>query len=263
MNSLEKGFYLHNYDITAGVFVSPTMAWQLAENSFINDSVSSYSFEYAPQLSWSIGAEFRIQKKRNPWFAQIGINYQNLNMKSDYHFDLEYVDWNQSYWNIDTLNYEIIINPPNIDTLLQIDSSYYYHKIRSISEANSIDHYHSLEIPIKIGYQYKKYGKPLSFEVAIGMAPSLLISASGKTYHWSTNFSDFTTEDAKPQWNFYAIGHIGINYQYKNTVFFIRPSFKYQLNKTSFKGSSEKNQFFIFGTQVGVRFKLFKNAGQP
>lgn len=180
MSTLEKGFYLPNYDITAGASFMPLMAWQIYDNDFFNDSVTSYQFKYNPQLSWQIGAEIRLQKKRSPWFAQIGINYQNLNVKSDYRFDLEYVDWNQSYWNIDTVNYEIIINPPNVDTLLDIDSSYYYHKIKSISAANSIDHYHSLEIPIKIGYQYKKHGKPLSFEAAIGIAPSVLLSASEK-----------------------------------------------------------------------------------
>lgn len=257
MSTLEKGFYLPNYDITAGAVITPMMAWQLYENELDNDSIPSHSFNYSAQLSWSFGAEFRIQKKRGPLFAQIGINYQNLNIKSDYHFD------HYTYWNTDTINYEIIVNPPNIDTLLNIDSTFYSYNNRVGSSGSSVDQYHSLEIPVKIGYQYRNYTKAWSLEVAVGISPSVLIHASGNTYQWSAEIVDFSTQDMNPKWNLFAIGHIGFNYQYRNAIFFMRPSFKYQLTQSGYLHSPEKNQFFILGTQLGVRFKLFKNAGQP
>lgn len=263
MSSMEKGFYLPNYDFSGGFLIEPMMVWQTYKNELQNDSILSYNFEYQPQLSWQIGTEFRVQKKRRPWFLQIGFSYQNINIKSNYEIKEEYIDWGQSYWQVDTAHYEIVINPPNLDTNLVVDSTYIYYWIKNNNSYSGIAKYHAVNIPIKLGYQYMDYSKPWSLEVALGISPSFIIQSSGTNYNNSGGQVNFGYSDLKSKVQWYAIGHLGFNYRINHTTLFIRPSFKYQINKAEYERSPEKNQLFIFGTQFGVRFKLFKNIGQP
>lgn len=263
MNSLEKGFYLPNYNITAGLYAMPITALQLYKNEFSNDSITSHQIAYHPQWSVQLGADIRIQKKRKPWFLQLGINYMNLKQEKELRFNQEYIDYGQSYWNFDSVYY-YYINPPLLDSsLARVDSSYFEFWIRNNINQKSQETYHFISIPLQVGYEYQNYGKNWSLEAAAGISTSIILQGKGITYNSSGEIIDFSSGQLTPKLQFFAIGQLAFNYQLNKLTLFIKPTFKYQLSKINYDQSIEKNQFLILGTQLGVRFKLFENAGQP
>ncbi len=146
MNSLEDGLYLPNYNITAGLYAMPFTANQLYKNEFSNDSITQHQMTYHPQWSVQLGADIRIQKKRKPWFLQLGINYMHLKQEKELHFNQEYIDHGQSYWNFDSVYY-YYINPPFLDSsLARVDSSYIEFWIRDNSNQKSQETYHFINI---------------------------------------------------------------------------------------------------------------------
>lgn len=263
MNTLEKGFYLPNYDITANISVMPMMSRQVFQNGFQNDSITSHEFKYSSQLSWQIGAALRIQKKRSPWFMQLGLNYMNIQQKSESNYNQEYIDYGQSYWNTDTIHYDIYINPPNIDTILEIDSNFMAYWIRNKHDYTSVNSFQLLEIPLKIGYQYHSFTKKWSLEAGAGLSVALILNSKGNTYNSSGEMIDFSGAQLQPKIQFFTMGHVAFNYHFNRFTVFLMPTVKYQISRIGYQYSSENNQFFLFGTQIGVRFKLFQNAGQP
>lgn len=263
MNSLEKGFYSTNYTITSGFYAMPFTANQAYKNDFSNDSITSHQIAYHPQWSVQAGADIRIQKKRKPWFLQLGINYMHLKQEKELRFNQEYIDHGQSYWNIDSVYY-YYINPPFLDSsLARVDSSYFEFWIRNNTNQKSQETYHFINIPLQVGYEYKNYGKKWHLEAAAGISTSILLQGKGITYNSSGQIIDFSSGQLTPKLQFFAVGQLAFNYQLNKLTLFIKPTFKYQLSKISYDSSIEKNQFLFFGTQIGFRFKLFNNAGQP
>jgi hypothetical protein len=242
------------YALFLDLSVMPFFAWQQEDNIMPMDEHHLRSVQYSPELSWQFGADARLQKKKSPWFAQIGLQYQQTRLKSDFSLAAETAE---KYWEVDTINYEIVINPPLIDTLLQIDSIQSERWMTEYSKQSEINQYQILEIPIKIGYQYQPKYKNWSLEMAMGVSPAYIAFAKGLTYNLDGDIVEFTHQDLTSRWQMYAVGHLGFHYQLKKLGIFVRPGFKYQLGKLEYIDSSEKKRHFVFGTQFGVRLKIF------
>ena len=263
MSTLEEGFYLPNYNICAEISAMPMLFNHLIQPQIINDTVTFSKINLSPQISYQFGAAIRIQKKRQALFYHLGLNYQQLRESVDLQFNREYIDQEQSYWDIDTV-YNYFINPPVIDSNIQrIDSAYMEHWTRTEDAQESQNTYNYLEIPIRIGYQFHKYGRKWSIEASSGISTALLVQNTGIIYDKAGRIVSYSDVQTKPMFNFYLLAHLGFNYQMNNLGIFVEPSLKYQINKRTIKSSDYQSRYLIYGVRFGVRFKLFKNAGQP
>ncbi len=265
MSSLEKGFYLPNYLIQAEFSAMPFIYNNLLWSSPVlnNDTITAQSIVENEKFSYQLGAALRIQKKRNPFFLKLGLNYQRVNEEVDYYFKHEYHDLDQSYWMYDTI-FSYIINPPTIDTNIErINSAYHAHWCKKEERVKTTNTYQFLDVPIRFGYQYHKYSSKWSFEASAGVSFAFHLKSQGYVYDYSGHIMNIDEAKVNTQVYYYGLFNLGINYQLNNTVLFAEPTFRYQFNKKEIENSSYKSQYLIYGLKFGVRIKLFKNAGQP
>ena len=264
MSSLEKGFYLPNYIIQAEFSAMPMMYSNLlSSNKLVNDTITAQSITENEKLSYQFGTAIRIQKKRAPYFLQLGINYQRINEDIDYYFKREYVDHELSSWQIDT-TFSYIINPPNIDTNIErIDSAYLAHWMRSEEKQKTTNTYQFLEIPIRFGYQYHKYSSKWSFEASTGMSFAFHLKSQGYVYDNYGHILNIDEVKVSPQVYYYGLFNLGINYHLNSTILFVEPSLRYQFNQKEIENAPYHSKYLIYGLKFGIRIKLFKNAGQP
>lgn len=255
--------YFPNHQITTGFHIMPLVAWQTTAENFENDSVEYHEIGYQQLVSWQAGAELRVQKKTSPWFFQLGLNYLNLKQKKEFLFQQNYIDYAQNYWQVDTLQFDIYVNPPNIDTILEVDSTYIEHWIRRTNERSVVSNFQYLDIPFQLGYEYHKPERSWSIEASAGLGVGILLSAQGITYSTSGEIMDFSTAHIEPKLHFYALGQVGVNYYYRNMSFFIRPNVKYYINQTAYNQGPEKNRWMIIGSQFGIRIKILTGTGNP
>lgn len=264
MSSLEKGFYLPNYLIQAEISAMPFLySNTLSAPALLNDTITTQRIIENEKLSYQFGAALRIQKKRTPFFLQLGLNYQTINEEVDYYFKREYIDHELSSWQIDT-TFSYIINPPNIDTNIErIDSAYLEHWMRPEEQMKETNSYKFLDIPIRFGYQYHKYSSKWSFEASAGVSFAFHLKSKGYIYDYYGHIMNIDEAKVSPQVYYYGLFNLGINYQLNTTVLFVEPSLRYQLNKKEIENSPYRSKYLIYGLKFGVKIKLFKNAGQP
>lgn len=264
MSSLEKGFYLPNYLIQAEISAMPFLySNTLSAPTLVNDTITAQRIIENEKLSYQFGAALRIQKKRSPFFLQLGLNYQRVNEEVDYYFKREYHDLEQSYWMSDTV-FNYIIDPPNIDTNIEsINTAYHAHWCRSEERVKATNTYQFLEIPIRFGYQYHKYSSRWSFEASAGMSFAFHLKSQGYVYDYYGHILNIDEVKVSPQIHYYGLFNMGINYQMNSTVLFVEPSLRYHLNQKEIENAPYRSKYLIYGVKFGVRIKLFKNAGQP
>ena len=264
MSSLEKGFYLPNYIIHAEFSAMPMMYSNLlSSDKLVNDSITAQSIFENEKLSYQLGTAIRIQKKRTPYFLQLGLNYQRINEEVDYYFKREYIDHELSSWQIDT-TFSYIINPPNMDTNIErIDSAYLEYWMQPEEQMKTTNTYQFLEIPIRFGYQYHKYSSKWSFEASAGMSFAFHLKSQGYVYDHYGHILNIDEVKVSPRVYYYGLFNMGINYQMNSTVLFVEPSLRYQLNQKEIENAPYRSKYLIYGLKFGIRIKLFKNAGQP
>ena len=255
-NSSEKNFK-NSYQLLAGLHFMPFSYSNLAESkALINDTISTLHIQESSKLSYQFGFDFRLQKKKNPWFIDIGINYQIMKEDIDYYFKRDYLAESLTYWTFDSTTY-YIINPPNIDTILNIDSTYYPHWIKGEKSQKNTNSYQYLNIPIMIGYEFYPSGKKYTLEFSTGIAMALHQKSIGYFYNDYGQIINYEDVQLKPAINWYYLASFGINFHIKKTTFFMQPSIKYQLNTENLKNQPIGNKYFIYGIKFGLRFKLF------
>lgn len=264
MSSLEKGFYLPNYLVQVEFSMMPMMFSNiLSSDKLANDTITSQRMIENEKLSYQFGAALRIQKKRIPFFLQLGLNYQRINEEIDYYFKREYVDHEQSTWQVDTA-FSYIINPPNIDTNIErIDSAYIEFWMRSEVAKKSINTYQFLEVPLRFGYQFHKPSSRWGFELSTGVSFAFHLKSNGYAYNQWGQIINIQDTKVSPQVYCYYLANLGLNYHLNKATLFVEPSLRYQLNKKQVEKSTYRSKYMVYGLKFGLRIKLFKNAGQP
>ncbi len=216
-----------------------------------NDTIVNQFIQESPQLSYQFGFDIRMQKEQNPWFVNLGINYQRVSEQVDYYF----VEKTIGYWDYDTTSY-YVINPPFVDTILNVDSAY---MVQWEGKENSIIHtnsYHYLNVPIKFGYEFFRK-KKFSLQVSTGIEMAVRVGNSGYIYNSSGQIIDYADANINPSIDWYYLASFGLNYQMNKTTLFILPSIKYQLNTRKTNPYPKEHKYFIYGLKFGIRFKLF------
>ncbi|NOR87231.1 MAG: hypothetical protein GQ527_06445 [Bacteroidales bacterium] len=253
-----KGKFLSKYHLSGELHLMPFLYDNLSPfEPLINDTIIIQEVSENPELSYQLGFSFRLQKKKNPWFINIGVNYQRLSEKIDYHFKREYHDEALNYWNTDSVFY-YYINSPQIDTLFShMDSAYIEHW--SIEDDSQIYHnsYQLINIPLIFGYEFLRPRKKISLQVSMGIEMAIHLNSSGYLYTNSGHIKNYHDIETHTKLNWYYLASFGINYQLKKTSLFILPSVKYQLNTGKINNYPKEHKYFIYGLKFGIRFKLF------
>lgn len=251
--NFEERRFMPNYIFSLDVHLMPSLFNNLEPSkAFSNDSIIDFWIRSKEKFSYQIGLDFRLQKKKSPLFINIGAHYQLLNEEIDYHFKIE----EQGHFDYDTI-YNYIINPPYIDTVFRIDSTY---AMDSESYTNNKVHtniYQYLYIPLMLGYEFHDPKKKFDLEFSTGIGMGLNINNTGYLYNKYGQIVSYTEVESTPTVNWYYLASLGLNIQLQKTTLFIQPNIKYQLNKNRVKNQPIENKYFIYGVKFGFRFKLF------
>ena len=250
-------FKLSNYHKYGDVYFMPFMFRNSFSDQLVNsDSVIEQYISETPQLSFLFGFDFHLQHKQRPWFLNVGLNYQIIKENVDYHFKIAYDGKVPSYWEYDS-TYYIIVNPPNIDTIYAVDSTYQDHWTREEAYKSNSNTYQYLNIPLLVGFNFLKKRSKVNVELATGIALALRMKSSGYLYNDFGEIINYDDVELKPVVDWYYLANVGIYYKQTHLTMFLQPSIKYQLNKTYIDHSSLKRKYFIYGLRFGVRIKLF------
>lgn len=250
--NFEERRFMPNYIFSLDVHIMPSLFNNLEPSkAFSNDSIIDFCIKSKEKLSYQFGLDFRLQKKKSPLFINIGAHYQFLNEEINYYFKIE----EQGHSDYDT-TYNYIINPPYIDTVFRIDSTY---AMDSESYTNNKVHtntYQYLYIPLMLGYEFHDPKKKFDLEFSTGIGMGLDIHNTGYLYNKYGQIVSYSEVQSAPV-NWYYLASLGLNIRLQKTTLFIQPNIKYQLNKTRVKNQPIENKYFIYGVKFGLRFKLF------
>jgi hypothetical protein len=184
------------WKVSVGAFYAPEFpVWNKLSSAGTASSASDSMAQHNKlQLSWTVGANVFISKKR--WFGSIGLSYSNLNSQIEYHtpaIDIKSTpSWSVFYKDVRTYGVieEYTEEPSKIvvqvwdsitvsvkDSSLQTnyDTSYIYQK------NSQTNHYRYIEIPLSVGYSFYKTDR-LSVYGTLGCSFGILYGASGKHY---------------------------------------------------------------------------------
>ena len=223
-----------------------------------SDTVSWSQVKENAQVSYQLGLAFRLQKKDKPWFLQTGINYQSFKENVDYKFNREYIDHELSFWDYDSI-FEYHIDPPNFDTVLvDVDSNYMEHWVKTENAKTNINTYTYLNIPFMVGYHFKKGRSPFSLQVSTGISLSVLLKNTGYLYNDYGQIVNYTSAEIKPIITWNLLLNATVNYQLKNeNTLFVRPSFQYQVGKSDVLDQPLQRKYFVYGLSFGYRINIF------
>ncbi len=262
--SLFNGQYLSSIDYYGEFYAMPFLFSNLITKIELpqNDTITFQQTTSKPQLSYEFGFGFRMQKKNTHWFLKTALNYQIFTEKIDYLFRREYIDYEKSYWEYDSI-WEYHIDPPNFDTVLAgVDSAYIEYWIRQENSKKHINTYQFIEIPFLLGYDSYKTTKKVSFQISMGFSMALLIKSQGYLYDNYGSINNYSNVKATPSLQWYYLLNLGLNYHFKSNTFFVQPSFKYQLNHFVVKSYPVHNKYLIYGIKFGLRINLFPSSKQ-
>jgi len=222
-----------------------------------SDTVVSSTVKETPQLSYQISLGFRLQKKNKPWFVQTGLNYQNFKEKVDYSFKREYIDYDLSYWDYDSI-FEYHIDPPVFDTVLVgVDSTYIEHWDKTENTKQHVNSYTYLSIPVLIGYDFYKPGKRFSFQTSLGIMMAFSLQNNGYLYNEYGQIINYQSQEIKPFISWGIVVNATFNYNIKKSTLFVRPSLQYQLNNQTVFGQLQQRKYIVYGFSFGMRMKIF------
>ena len=258
----QKGMYLSESLSNLGAYGELYFMPFLFQNTLkadmpSSDTVVSSIVKETPQLSYQITLGFRLQKKNKPWFVQTGLSYQNFKEKVDYSFRREYIDYDLSHWDYDSI-FEYHIDPPVFDTVLvRVDSAYVEYWDKTENTKQHINSYTYLSIPILIGYDFYKPGKRFSFQTSLGVMMAISLQNNGYLYNEYGHIINYQSQEIKPLISWSVILNTTFNYKVKKSTLFVRPSLQYQLNKQNIIEQLHQRKYIVYGLSFGIRLKIF------
>ncbi len=121
--------------------------------------------------------------------------------------------------------------------------------------------YHSIDIPILVGYNSAKADKKLSWFIEAGVSMNLWFKARGEINN--TEGEAIRLEDNpdlfKPRTGFSLLAATGLSYRLNDTFsIWASPSIKYHLSSITSKENTLDQKYLNVGLQVGVRYHWTK-----
>jgi hypothetical protein len=237
--------------VTLGGYVAP--AYNFYRLKTDDDAYASYRKDHEkPAISWSTGAELRLNIKN--WYVQSGLGYSVYRLDRNYNYSFKALDSLNSYFQTDTI-WGWVFDPPEINKPIVMGYDTVFMPVyNEINEGQNEWHY--LEIPLLAGYRLNT-GR-FSFELATGFSWAFLLYSSGNVPSLEQE-NLFAELDSTPLSDHLFSYLLQAGFSYHLTPAWslnISPWYKHNLNSVFEDNYPVDQRFNAIGVNFGLRVDL-------